>query len=130
MGRKRDKDREEEKKRQRRAGIVAKRSLAANLEEDLGTYNEGIWTEDISANDSVDDDGESMVEALLTHQGSTPIPKGKKKRRHGDSDEEDGAEYSEQYSGSDDFTPRRPQQGTSQTNVSIPGQSLLDQLII
>ena len=130
MGHKRDKDCEEEKRKQQRAGIVAKRSLAANLEEDLDTYNEGIWTENISANDSVDEDGESMVEAILTHQGSTPIPKGKKKRQYGDSDEEDGTEYYEQYSGSDGFTPRRPQQGPSRTNVSIPGQSPLDQLIV
>ena len=70
------------------------------------------------------------MEALLTHTSSTPIPTGKKKRQYGGSDDEDEDEYYEMYSGSDDLTPRMPQEGPSRMNVSIPGQSLPDQIVI
>ena len=72
-------------------------------------------------------DGEvELVEALLTSQGSAPVPKGKKKRLDGDS-EEDGDEYHEQYSWNGSLTPRTAQEGPSRRNVLMPGQSLLDQ---
>ena len=126
MGRKRDKERQDQRKQRRRSGNAAKSTLAANLKEDLGIYDEEIWTEDADLIGSTDGEVE-LVEALLTSQGSAPIPKGKKKRLYGDSEEEDGDEYHEQYSGSGSLTPRTAQEGPSRRNVSMPGQSLLDQ---
>jgi hypothetical protein len=126
MARTRDKKREEVKRMKRRVGMVAKRTLATDLKEDLGAYHDKILTEDISVIDIIDEEGESLVEALLTNQGSTPIPKGKKKRSYNDFEDEDEDEYHEQYSGSASSTPKKPQEGPSRSNVSIPGQSLLD----
>ena len=124
MGRKRDKERDEEKRLRRRAGNVAKRSLAADLQDDLSSYNDELWTESMGGIESVDREEAGLVEALLTYQSSAPIPKGKK-QLHGSSEDEYEDEYYGQYSGSDDLAPKRPQAGPSKSIISIPGQSLL-----
>ena len=58
---------------------MAKRTLAADLREDLSSYNDNSWTENTGRIESVDRDKSVLVEVLLTSQISAPIPKGKKK---------------------------------------------------
>ena len=89
---------------------MAKRTLAANLRDNISSYNEKIWTEDIEDVGSIDGGEAELVETLLTGQGSTPIPKGKKRRLYGDSEGEE-EEYYEEFSGSNESTPKKPQEG-------------------
>ena len=108
---------------------MAKRTLAANLKDDLSSYNEEMWTEDIEDDESIDGGEAKLVEALLTGQGFTHISKGKKRRLYDDSEGEEEEEYYEEFSGSDESTPKKPQEGPSGSSIiSIPGKSLLDQI--
>ena len=92
MGRKRDEEHDEEKILRWRAGKVAKRSLAADLQDDLSSYNDNLWTESMGGIESVNREEAGLVEALLTYQSSAPIPKGKK-WLHGSSEDEYEDEY-------------------------------------
>ena len=121
MGCKRDKEHDEERRLRRQVGKAAKRSLAADLRDDLSSYNDDMWTESMQGIDSVNTREAVSVEALLTHQSSAPLPKGKKKQLYDGSEDEVDSEYYEQYSESDDLAPKRPQAGPSKSIISIPG---------
>ena len=89
-----------------------------------------MWTADTEGMGSTERVESVLVEALLTSQGSAPIPKGKKKRLHGASEDEDEDEYYGQYSESDYVPPRMQQGSPTRIPASIPGQSPLVSILI
>ena len=92
--------------------------MAADLQDDLSGYNDDLWMESMGGIGSVNRE----EAALLTHQSSAPISKGKK-QLYGSSEYEYEDEYYELYSESDDLAPKRPQAGPSKSIISIPSQS-------
>ena len=56
---------------------MARRTLAADLRDDLSSYNDDMWTESMQGIKSINTGEAVLVEALLTHQSSALFPKGR-----------------------------------------------------